>query len=260
MYLDIKNDGDTMTQQPLITIVMATLNCEETLNKSLSSIVGQSYKNIELVIVDGQSTDKTLQIINDFKSKVSYFETSADTGIYHAWNKALKHVSGDWVIFIGADDYFINHSVVESMVKHLLGLQHMDLVYGSALLGDETSHVKRGAEWSWRKFRRKMVGIPHTATFHNKSMFDRVASFDEGFQLAGDYDFLLKFGQNLKAVFIDEPIVCLGINGITKTQHLKAIKENRTAQKKNKVASDGLIEIWYYYARFYLLVRDTLLK
>ena len=91
---------------PKISIVIACLNCSRTLRKCLESIREQSYLNKEIVLIDALSSDETLNIVREYEESIDYWESSADTGIYHAWNKALAHVNGEWVIFLGADDYF----------------------------------------------------------------------------------------------------------------------------------------------------------
>lgn len=240
---------------PKISIIIATLNCERTLKKCLDSIVEQTYPNKEIIILDGISRDTTPQIAQEYAKEIAYFESSPDTGIYHAWNKALAHVTGDWVLFMGADDYFFSDVILNKAVNCITSLQGASVVYGCALLGDKDSEIKRGAEWSWTKFRRKMIGIPHTATFHNSVLFKQYGNFDESFRLAGDYEFLLRVGAELNPVFVNETFVCMGKYGISKTQHILALNENRRAQLKHKVASNWRVNAWYWRSRLYLISR-----
>lgn len=90
--------------KPLISIIIVTLNAEAYLRTCLLSIINQQYKNIELLIFDGLSTDSTLEIIKEHDRHISYWKSSPDHGIYDAMNKAIQHATGDWIYFLGADD------------------------------------------------------------------------------------------------------------------------------------------------------------
>src|SRR3990170_1119466 len=91
---------------PLFTIIVATLNSAHRLPRCIASFAGQTYPRRELIVMDGGSTDGTVDIIRTQGPAVAYWESSPDRGIYHAWNKALAHAHGEWICFLGADDYF----------------------------------------------------------------------------------------------------------------------------------------------------------
>lgn len=244
---------------PKISIVIATLNAGKTLKACLDSIVEQTYADKEIILMDGVSTDDTLEIIREYERDIAYWESSKDTGIYHAWNKALPHVSGDWVMFLGADDFFFSATVLEIMSKHLSSNSDALLLYGCALLGGRDSVVKRGGAWNWGTFRRRM-SIPHTATFHNARMFREHSHFDESYRIAGDYDYMLKWGASLRPVFVDEVVACIGALGISKVLKKQAILEHRDAQLKNKSAPVWVIYAWYWKYKWQLWASEIKLE
>uniref|UniRef100_UPI0018EAE01E glycosyltransferase n=1 Tax=Aquitalea sp. ASV11 TaxID=2795103 RepID=UPI0018EAE01E len=107
-----------------ITVITSTYNCAEALTKTAESIRCQSYKNIQWIIADGASTDATLSVIKQNSDIVSHWESEPDNGIYDAWNKACRHINGDWVIFIGAGDLFIDKDTVKRVAQTLVQLRN----------------------------------------------------------------------------------------------------------------------------------------
>lgn len=94
--------------KPLVSIVIVTLNAEAHLRTCLLSIINQRYKNIELLVFDGLSTDSTLEIIEEHDTYISYWQSTPDQGIYDAMNKAIQKATGDWIYFLGADDTLLD--------------------------------------------------------------------------------------------------------------------------------------------------------
>ena len=94
-----------MKVRPLISIVVSVFNGADTLQQCIDSVTDQTYPAVELIVIDGGSTDGTREILLRNASKLAYWVSEPDRGIYHAWNKALVHAQGDWISFLGADDY-----------------------------------------------------------------------------------------------------------------------------------------------------------
>ena len=95
----------------IISIIIATYNAEKVLKRCLDSIVTQKTGNVEVLIVDGNSTDSTMEIVQSYGTDVDYSLSEKDKGIYDAWNKALKVAKGDWIMFLGSDDYILPGSI-----------------------------------------------------------------------------------------------------------------------------------------------------
>src|SRR3954447_3382690 len=119
----------TQAPEPAITIVVATFNAGAILSRCLESVLAQDYPFVDLVVIDGGSTDGTIERIRGYGALIAYWESSPDNGVYDAWNKALRHVRGDWVCFLGADDRLAAAGAVSKMAPHLRGVPER-VVYG----------------------------------------------------------------------------------------------------------------------------------
>ena len=96
---------------PKITIITVSYNCVDTIEKTILSIINQTYSNIEYIIIDGASTDGTVDIIKKYQDRITYWVSEPDNGIYDAWNKGIKASNGEWISFVGADDILINDCI-----------------------------------------------------------------------------------------------------------------------------------------------------
>jgi len=236
-----ENTGDSAKVPicPTITTIIASYNAGNTIERSIKSIVNQTYSNKELIIIDGGSADQSPGIIKSFDSRITYWESVPDRGIYHAWNKGLEHASGEWICFLGADDYFWNNNVLDELVPHLKKAhdEGIKVVYGQAAKVDKDENVIKlyGKPWSKVSWLMKHgMALHHTGTMHHKSLFDIHGKFDETFRIAGDYDLLLRELKNGRAEFI-ENIKTVGCQagGLADSSNVQNQLEFAIARKKN---------------------------
>jgi len=229
------------SKQPLITIIIATLNYADTLERCLDSIVSQTYPYKELIVMDGDSRDATVEILANRQNNITYWESKPDRGIYHAWNKALKHSHGEWICFLGADDFFWNNHVLVDLVPYLKKYEDSGIrvVYGQAARVNSHGHILklRGKPWKkihWLMLHGMPLHLPHPGMMHHRSLFERHGLFDETFVIAGDYDFLLRELKDGNALFV-EGLRTVGsqIGGIADISRLKTNMETARAIKKN---------------------------
>lgn len=246
------------------TIIIATFNAKKTLQKCIYSFVNQTYCNKQLIVIDGASTDNTLSIIQANQSHISFYLSEPDTGIYSAWNKALKHSTGDWVCFLGADDYFYNERVLEEICANLGSLSPKTrVVYGQVMLIDALGEPIFAVGECWQKAGKlfaKLMSIPHPGTMHHKSLFADYGEFDESFKIAGDYEFLLRELKTAQAHFIPNlTAVCMQVGGISSNplNTIKQLKEVRKAQKKHGYGWPSLTWLMAYSRPY---IRITLFK
>lgn len=223
--------------QPLITVVIAVYNGQSTLQQCLDSVKQQSYKNVELVVIDGGSTDGTVDLLVTNTARLDYWISEPDKGIYNAWNKALAKASGDWICFLGADDYFYNLQVLESMAAHLIEIPwDVRVVYGQIMLLGQNDRPMflLGQPWSNIQDRFKWdMCIPHPAVLHRCSLFEKNGHFDESYRIAGDYELLLRELKEHRAVFVPG-VVMTGMRqggaSSTPANTLLTLREVRRAQ------------------------------
>lgn len=222
---------------PLITIIVAVFNGAKTLQQCIDSVVQQTYKNKQLIIIDGGSTDGTVDLLKANSEKISYWISESDKGIYSAWNKGLEQANGDWICFLGADDFFWNAQVLEQMSEPLTMLTaHIHVAYGQIMLlnSDANPLYLVGEPWEDAKdsFKHKM-SIPHQGVMHRCSLFDEHGKFDESFSIVGDYELLLRELKAGDAAFIPNIIVTgMRQGGISSNPKLSLVilQEVRRAQ------------------------------
>ena len=178
-----------LTHPVKISVVIATFNAEQYLERAIVSVLGQSWPHVELLVQDGGSTDGTASIVRRHSTRIAHFETTPDKGVYDAWNKALPHVSGDWVIFLGADDFFADADVLTHCAEHLARVDDAVLfAYGSLVMVKEDVPVltlDRSLSEVLHLFTADM-GLPFPATFTRASFLKR-QGFDASYRIAGDF-------------------------------------------------------------------------
>lgn len=222
---------------PVISIIIPTYNAAYSLQRCLDSVIEQSYQYKELIIMDGGSTDGTVDIIKQNDTVVSYWESTADKGIHNAWNKALNCANGDWIYFLGADDYLCTSQTLERVANYLKNMpEDIKIVYGKVikLLNNDVVLAIEGKPWhKLRKRFLRVMCLEHQGVFHHQSFFEIYGLFDESYSIAGDYELLLRYLKQHEAMFIDENIAVKYFTGMTANpkNSVKVIKENWRARK-----------------------------
>ncbi|MCX9014427.1 MAG: glycosyltransferase family 2 protein [Candidatus Methanoperedens sp.] len=232
-----------MTSTPLISVIVAVYNGAKTLQRCIDSVSAQTYPNKELIIIDGGSTDGTIEIISSSQDKITYWQSEPDNGIYNAWNKALGKSKGDWILFLGSDDYLWKNSVFEEIAPHLIKADSLNIrmVYGQVARVTEQNEISCIDGYSWENTWRSIIidGIgtfTHQGMFHHRSLFELYGKFDESFKIAGDYELLIRaFKEGGDAIFVDGLIVTgMQVGGIT-SNCVKLVNENARARKNNRL-------------------------
>jgi glycosyltransferase involved in cell wall biosynthesis len=164
--------------QPLITVITVVFNGVQTLESTILSVINQSYKNIEYVIVDGGSTDGTIDIIKKYQQNISFWVSEPDNGIYDAMNKAVEKSSGDWIYFLGADDLMFNciHEIVPNFESETL-------MYGDVIF----KKIKKRLYGKFNSFKFIIHNLPHQALFYPRGVFDKYKYEDKYIYLADYY-------------------------------------------------------------------------
>ena len=225
---------------PLITIIIAVFNGAKTLQQCIDSVIQQAYPNKQLIIIDGGSNDGTVELLEANNQSISYWISEPDAGIYNAWNKGLAIANGEWICFLGADDYFWDSSVLESMSSQLLiAPSNIRVVYGQIMLLNSNGENMYAVGKPWLKVKKRfkqIMCIPHPGLMHRSSLFEQHGQFDESFRIAGDYELLFRELQTGNAIFIPD-LITIGMRegGVSSDPNntLKAMQEIRLAQKIN---------------------------
>jgi glycosyltransferase involved in cell wall biosynthesis len=252
----------TSAAKPKISVIIAVFNGAKTLQQCLDSVLTQSYSNVELIVIDGGSTDGTVDLLNQNQASISYWISEPDEGIYSAWNKGLEKITGDWICFLGADDYFWDERVLEKMANALRELPlDVRVAYGQIMLlnQDGLDLYAIGDPWEGVRNRFKQIMcIPHPGLMHRRSLFRAHGRFDESFSIAGDYELLLRELKSANAVFVPGLILTgMRQGGISSDPKgaIKSLFEARRAQRMHGQKLPGwiwLAAVTRVYLRLFL--------
>lgn len=218
-----------------ISIVIATYNAGKTLSRCLDSIFCQVGTDVEVLIIDGGSKDNTLSIVSLYSSKIAFWLSERDKGIYDAWNKALAHTKGEWIMFLGADDYLLPNAIQFYMDLLNNGdLRNVDIISGRYEYVDKNGKLLgvNGSAYNYNVF-KKYMNISHGSTLHNKRLFEELGLFNLKYKICADYEFLLR--RQLNGRFVDKPMICMQTGGMSYSK--KALNETFLIRKeKNSVS------------------------
>lgn len=240
-------------QQPSLSIIIATLNVDKTLEQCLKSIIQQaSIDKIEILIQDGGSKDKSIDIIKKYDKSIGYWSSSRDSGVYDAWNKLLPKVTGEWILFLGADDTLYNNSVISNILTFLDKTDSaIDLVYGQVMLVSAEGEEILTLGKNWKKTRRciyQKMCIPHQGIFHRKTLFDHYGYFSTDYKISSDYDFLRRVIRGNNAYYLNTVISSMQVGGISSDQGNTFVRLKELAQinRKNGSIIPGMLWLITY--------------
>lgn len=218
-----------------ISLVIATYNAGATLEACLKSIVSQITPEIELLIIDGGSSDNTIEIIKKYKESISYFISEPDKGIYDAWNKGVTNAHGAWIMFLGADDKLLEGSF-ESYSSFLKSHDTIgvDIICGKCRYVNSKGELLgiRGDPYNYSVMCRYMT-ISHGSSLHNKKLFDEIGGFNLNYKICADYELLIR--KPLKSLFINRPMIEMKTGGMSFS--IKGLKEAYRIRKEHHSVS-----------------------
>ena len=252
------------TDQPIITIITSTYNVAKDLHWTIDSIKVQSYLHIQWIVADGASNDGTVEILQEHNELIDYWFSEPDTGIYDAWNKALEHVQGDWVQFIGAGDELYEPDTLTKVARYLKDAHpEYDLVYGQVMHISEKGRKElfiSGEPWDnyknkWEMGRPKLPA--HPAIYHHVSIFSAY-QFQTSFKIVAD-SYLLMQCLDKHLLYIDLIVDKMPVGGVSDTPvgGIKSYKELLIATKMLNIPVPFIIR---QRAQFHYLMKSSLLN
>jgi glycosyltransferase involved in cell wall biosynthesis len=228
--------------KPLITIVTVIFNSVDTIEQTLLSIINQTYNNVEYIIIDGGSTDGTIDILKKYDDKIDYWISEADEGLYYAMNKGLEAANGQWVNFMNSGDSFYRSTTIAELFDHDFD---SDVVYGDVIFSFDGKNVvnvnAQGLDFFWK-------GMPfvHQACFVKTSLMKKYP-FDTSYKLISDYKSLYNiYMAGCQFHYINIPICNFRAGGLS-DNNPKSITE---LQKMIFQIHKGYNVRLYYYYRY----------
>jgi glycosyltransferase involved in cell wall biosynthesis len=182
---------------PLVSFVIATWNRGGQLPRAVASVLSQTYGDIELIVMDGGSKDGTVEYLQGLGDARLQWRSEKDGGLTFAWNKALELARGEWLLFLGADDYLWDPEVVAKAAPYLKN-SSAALAFGEVrIVAEDSDRVVHTADFDKRRLLAQLrgpkgLGLPHQGFFHNRKIF-QAAPFDTSFRIAADYEVISRY-------------------------------------------------------------------
>ena len=247
--------------QPLVSIITVVYNNSKHIRAAIESVLSQDYSKIEHIVIDGGSTDGTIEIIEEYGDKISVFLSEPDEGIYDALNKGIVRANGDYLGILHSDDIFCDDKVVSDIIQKLRDTE-TELCFSDLVIVDEVSgKVIRYVMAHY--FRRWMLRIgffpPHPTVFLKRSIFDEFGLYSKNYKIAGDFDFFVRifYRRQIKWVYLNRITVMMRRGGASKSG-FSSIKlgmhEINASLRSNHVWSNPLLQTTRYFIRFLELI------
>lgn len=244
---------------PLISVITVCYQAEAYLEQCILSVLSQEFDGFEYILIDGGSSDRTVEIIKKYRDRLAYWHSKPDRGLAHAFNMGLQKSRGKWVAFLNSDDFYSAPNVLSEAAETLASADEIDVMHGIirhiAREHDVTSPSDEiGGPWDWRKFRRCST-IPHPAAFVSRRLIDEIGFFDENFRNALDYEFFLRKGPELRVSFVPSLFAYMRTGGISTNEAERSLRESRDSQIKNKASSAFGAYLWWANFRLRLFIK-----
>ena len=232
-----------------ISIIIVVFNSRDTVGAAIDSIVSQRCSNIELIVVDGASTDGTRDVLAQYASKISVLVSEPDQGIYDALNKGISLATGDIVGFLHSDDLLADDSSIQRVVDCMTD-SGVDAVYGDLVYVQKNDTTRVVRTWRAGGFQLASLALgwmpPHPTFYARRQVYEQFGSFDTTFRIAADYDCMLRFLKSgVRVAYIPHVQVRMRVGGISNRSVAsivaKSIEDFRALRKNGLGAVVGLV-------------------
>ena len=240
-----------MFENPKISIITVALNSQSTIKHTIESIDSQDYQNVEYILIDGASTDWTLDILNFYKDKINYFISEEDEGIYDAMNKGIRAATGDIIGILNSDDFYPNNKILSKVAK-VFEETNCDCLYGDLVYVDKGNARKIVRYWQSGAFKKSKLKtgwtLPHPTFFVKKEIYDKFGLYNTELTTAADYEMILRLlkKHEISVEYIPEIIVKMRQGGQSNSSiwnRLRANREDSRAWKLNNLYSPYFVRV-----------------
>ena len=247
---------------PKFSIITVTYNAEKVLEDTIQSIVTQSYKNVEYIIVDGGSTDGTLTIVNKYKEHIHTIVSEPDKGLYDAMNKGIAMATGDIIGILNSDDFYTS-DIVLSTVASAFEDGNIDAVYGDIHYVQDNDLQKCPRYYSSKLFHRRWMRLgfmpAHPSFYCHKEIYERYGGFNLSYKIAADFECLLRliFVHKIRLRYIPMDFVTMRTGGASTSglsSHKQILRDHQRAFKDNGIYSNVLLESLRYIYKIYEII------
>jgi len=204
-----------------VSIITVCLNSEKTIRDTIASVLSQDFPNIEYIIIDGGSKDKTLSIVHEYEDRIEKIINEPDEGLYDAMNKGINIASGEVIGILNSDDFFENDNIINVVVNAFEKNPTVDLVFGDLVYvrPDNLNQIVRYySSLNFRSWKPRFGWIPpHPSTFIKRSVYEKFGVYNVSFKIAADYEFFVRVLQVHKLSFYQIPkvLVRMRVGGVS---------------------------------------------
>lgn len=217
----------TSPNNPLVTVITVVFNGADTIEQTIQSVIGQSYKNVEYIVIDGGSTDGSQEIIKKYEYAIDYWVSEEDAGIYDAMNKGITLARGDYIGMLNSDDFFAHPAALEIIVMRLKE-SNADTVFSCLDIVDPANLDRMLRKYRIPNFSPFMLRIgvmpPHPTFYCRRSCYEEAGPYRTDYRIAADFEMLVRLliRHHVSWSFIDETIVKMRSGGLSS----KGVKSN----------------------------------
>lgn len=234
---------------PRFSIITVTFNAEKVIEETIQSVITQTYKNYEYIIIDGASKDNTLSVIDKYKDMISNVVSEPDKGLYDAMNKGIASATGDYLCFLNAGDSFHEDDTLQLMVHSINGDELPDVLYGETAIVNKDGHflhmrrLQTPEKLTWKSFKQGML-VCHQAFFAKRSLAE---PFDLSYRFSADFDWCIRVMKKAKTLHNTHITVIDYLDeGLTTQNHKASLKERfRIMAKHYGWISTVAYHIWF---------------
>jgi len=245
-----------------ISIITVCYNSEETIEETFKSVCSQSYKDVEYIVIDGESKDETINIIKKYENNITKWISESDKGLYDAMNKGIKMASGDIIGILNSDDTFFDENVLEQ-VADFHEKKNIDASIGNIVqINDKGNVIRNYSSKYWNPDKLKIGFMPpHPSIFFKKELFEKLGFYDLSFKSGADYELIVRYFLKNKITYkySDITTTSMAIGGISSSglssykmiskEICKALEMNNVSFSSFKVKSRIIWKIWSFLKR-----------
>jgi glycosyltransferase involved in cell wall biosynthesis len=243
-----------------VSIITVVWNNKDTIVNAMESVLSQSYADIEYIVIDGVSTDGTVELIQSYQDKLSFIVSEADKGIYDAMNKGIALATGDVIGILNSDDFYLHSGVIADVVAEFVQNTSADLVLGNVDFvrpGDLIKPVRWYSSFKFSPWKMHFGFMPaHPGAFIKKSAYDEVGLYKLGYKISADFDMFVRMliVKKMPYIKLNQTLVRMRIGGVS-TSGLKSYwimtNEMLRSLKENKVNSNILFVLIRLPVKFF---------
>lgn len=247
-----------------ISIITVCYNSEETIERTIKSVLAQNYTNIEYILIDGGSKDSTVQIIEKYKNSIHKFISEKDEGIYDAINKGISISTGDIVGILNSDDIFSNQNIISVVANVFIEKPQLDSIIGNIAFINNKKKIIRiynSKNWMPNKFAYGFMP-PHPSFYCKRELFHKLGGYKKNYKIAADYELLIRFLKinQISYYQLNTIMVLMNLGGVSTNGFKSTLLLNREVKRaceENGLKTNYLKLYSKYFLKFFEFIRPN---